>query len=353
MRIVLALIVAALIAPFVSSAQPIITQDWIGSPGDQIDADTVGQIPDPGPAGPDQFWDFSALPEDPATLPFSFLEPNQTPFFMDFPKSNLSISQSKLGIYGYDEVNASTYDNWGSVGPSTMTIYDDPITELTFPFTYEDSFDDDYSGIRTQNGVQTFITGKASVTADAYGTAEMPGGTFDDVVRVKMILESEDSTDLGLGIVEKILQTTTVYLWYSADHPGPLCIHETIEGLQIAIVEELPNDTLAFGPTSVFVFDPLATSSATQFFSESNFDLTVSTNPFVSQLNFDFTVERSGSMQLEIQTITGQTVFEREILATAGANSITIPTSDIPSGSYLAVLKNEEAGALTKLVKVD
>jgi hypothetical protein len=170
---------------------------------------------------------------------------------------------------------------------------------------------------------------------------------------VKIVDESVDSTDLGLGIVEKVVSTSTSYFWYSSVHPGPLCIRESSEGMQIAIVEGLPNDTIAIDPDSTFSFDPTATTSSIEFYQADAFELRASPNPFSDRLDLTFTNDNAGRLEFELRNNLGQVVSQRVIDPINGQNSITIETGALPAGAYVAILKNKDEGSVIRILKTE
>ena len=285
------------------------------------------------------------------SLGFEYVDPATTPEGQSFPGSNICLAQGTFGIYGYLSIDDDKFENYGSSFLTSQTIYSDPETELVFPMGYEDSFTDDYAYSASLFGVTTYGTGTVSGEIDGYGTVILPNGTFDDAVRVKIVDEGVDSTDLGLGIVEKLVTTTTTYFWYSSAHTGPLCYREYTEGIQVAIVEALPNDTIAIDPDSSFAFDPTATTSSATFLQEDAFELKASPNPFMSQLDLTFTAERAGELHFELHNNLGQVVISRSINAVQGQNSINLVTGSLAPGTYIAVLAGDNEGSVKRLLK--
>jgi hypothetical protein len=286
-------------------------------------------------------------------LKFDYIDPAGTPAAASFPMSNLCLAQQTFGIYGYLAINDSRLENYGSAFLTSETIYSDPETELVFPMTFEDTFDDTYISSFSQFGVTTYTNGTIRGEADGYGTLVLPNGTFDEVIRVKIVDESVDSTDLGLGIVEKIISTSTSYFWYSSVHPGPLCIHEYSEGIQVAIVEGLPNDTIAIDPDTSFSFDPTATTSSVEFYQTDAFELIASPNPFSSNLDLTFTSERAGRLEFELRNNLGQVVIQRVIDSVIGQNSLNLDTGTLPAGAYVAILKSKDEGSVRRILKTE
>jgi Secretion system C-terminal sorting domain len=342
-----------LLCPVLLAAQPTITSDWIGKAGEEVSSVFTLEVPDIGDAGADKSWDFSNVTPDTIALDFKFVNPDTTPFFASYPNSNSCLAVPELGIYSYFKLDDSAWEFYGNVFGITQLILQNPQTQLMFPMTFEDSFSDDYESTREIIGIFTFGTGNVKVTADAYGTVTLPTGTFDNVMRIKTIDESVDSTDLGSGIFEKVHTTSTTYIWYSADHPGPLCIRDYSESFQVALVPPIPPDTVFMDPDSSFQYDPTAGLSAVPYFTTDAFELEVVPNPFVSVLNLNFTVDNGQELKIELQTINGQVVYSQDYNATQGYNNLEINVQGLPAGSYIALLRGENEGSIKRLIKIE
>lgn len=343
----------ALLCPFFLIAQPTITSDWIGKAGEEIVSVFTLEVPDEGDVGADKSWDFSTVTADTISIEFKYVNPDTTPYFASYPNSNSCMFVPEFGIYLYFKLDNSIWELHGNAFSSAEKIFQDPQTQLMFPMNYEDNFSDDFASTQAAFGVTTFGTGNTKVTADAYGTLTLPGGTFDDVMRLKVIEETVDSTDLGLGIVEKIHTSTTTYIWYSAAHPGPLCIRDYSKSFQVALVPPLPPDTLFMDPDSSFQYDPSASSSAVPYFTTDAFNLEITPNPFVNSLNLNFNVENGQKLKFELQTINGHVVHTEDMTAFPGQNNFGINVQGLSAGSYIAILKGESEGSIKRLVKIE
>jgi hypothetical protein len=342
-----------LLCPVFLMAQPIITRDWVGTPGDEISVLFTTDVPDAGPDGANASWDFSSVSPDTTQFDYLYVDPDTTPFFNSYPNSNLCQFLPDLGIYSYYKIDNTSWEFLGSAFGMFLNIFQNPKTTLIFPMNFEDSFTDDFSSTTSFFGVTTFGTGNVQVTADAYGTLTLPTGTFDDVMRIKLIDEAVDSTDLGLGIVEKIHKTNITYIWLSSVHPGALCTRNVTESFQVALVPPLPPDTLIRDPDSIFFYDPTATSSAVPYFTNNAFELEVTPNPFVHNLNLNFTVDKGQDLKFEMQTINGQVIYSEDISSAPGYNNFVINVQRVPAGSYIAILRGEEEGSIRRLVKIE
>ena len=343
----------ALLCPMFLMAQPTITRDWIGTSGDEISVLFTVEVPDAGTVGADRSWDFSTVTPDTIRFDYQYVDADTTPFFDSYPTSNSCQSLSDFGFYQYYEIDDDAWEYLGNAFSSILQIFQDTKTILMFPMNFEDTFSDEFASTLSAFTVIKYGTGNINVTADAYGTVILPQGTFDDVMRLQVIEESVDSTDLGSGIVEKIHTSSVSYVWLSRAHPGPLCTRSVTETYQVALVPPIDPDTLFMDPDSSFQYDPTATTSALPYFTTGAFNLKVTPNPFVNNLDLNFTVDNGQKLNFELQTINGQVVYTKNISAVPGQNNFNINVQWLPTGPYIAILKGADEGSVQQVVKIE
>ena len=341
------------VSPLFLLAQPTMTSSWVAQIGDEIMSSTAETTPDPGNEGANVLWDFSGVivADTSVTPPFIYVPSDTTKYFDNFPSSNVCLFGPDVGLYTYYDRNEQRWESLGSEFQNFRRVFTDPQTLVTFPFTYQSQAADEFTSVSSFSGVMAFGTGQVTIEGDAYGTVMLPGSSFNNVLRVKSVIENVDSTDLGLGIIEKVHTTTTSYIWASADHGGALASHVTTEGFTVAIVPPLPSDTAFFGPTSVFSFDPSAVMAHRVELKEDAFDLTVSPNPFSDHLRLSFEMERPEIMQFELQDIQGRVIFREELHAIAGSNAVEVTPIDLAPGAYVGLLYSPTTGTSRTLIK--
>jgi hypothetical protein len=279
--------------------------------------------------------------------------PDTTPFIADFPDANLVSSSFNAGfsVYSYSKINAEKWEELGTAASLFKKTYTNPKTTLTFPFTFNSSVSDDYEGIE-ELGISSIVThfnGISTTTADAYGSVMLPGGSFDDVLRLKLVTKNTDSTDLGANIIEKLVVTTTTYIWYSPEYHSPLCSQSSSEGIQIALVPGLAPDTAQLQFPDDFSWDPAAIVSAIK--SIERIDFTISPNPFTDYLDIRIDLEDSGSFMLDIIGLDGKRVYSEKVESATGVFRHRLQP-DLPSGQYFLRLKGENSAGFQKLIKL-
>lgn len=139
----------------------------------------------PGPAGANQTWDFSNLQLTLAGIDTP-VPVAQTPFAASFPTANNCYKFSGIfppDRYYYQNVSATKYEIIGlAITATTGDNYTpNPRTFAVFPYTYNTVYTDTYRTVADPTEV-TF-----TATYDAYGTLVLPFGTYQNVIRQKVV----------------------------------------------------------------------------------------------------------------------------------------------------------------------
>lgn len=163
----------------------------------------------PGAAGANVTWNFSGITST-ANMTTTYLLPSATPYASLYPSANLASTINSNGstYYSYFNASATSYTingmNFPSIG--TSMPYSDPEKMLSYPFTYNSTYIDDFA--TTVSGYDRH--GSIEVTADAYGTLILPYGTITNVLRVKAVETYSDYIS-GMPYTN---YTSTNYYWY-------------------------------------------------------------------------------------------------------------------------------------------
>lgn len=328
-------------------AQPVITADWIvtGAVGlsSTVDASTT---PDPGPAGANVTWDFSNVePNDTAIQVYTtFGDPDTTPYADLFPEANLVQITLGVNIYIYLRLTNDEFEAYGLATEGFTLIYNDPVTLVEFPFTYQSSFDDTFEGTSEIQAdtiqILTYLSGNSSVTADGWGTIMLPQGNIGNVLRIQTTQANRDSSDFGLGIMSISHTESTTYSWFSPDHNGILANHTTSSGYSVAIFGGLPLDTTEIPETSEFTYDPTAGTSsvkAVQLVDE----LIIAPNPVSESVNVRITHERNESFHVSIFDLNGKNILEDKVHVSNGTQTYALPAPG-QAGNYILTLQNDQ-----------
>ena len=297
---VLAVIVAASIINLLPIAhcfaQPTLTSansPQIGDKSVALLADTVGVTA--GPSGAGIMWDFSTLSATGDTAISEVVIPDSTPYSADFPGASQAIKLANGIRYGYYFSNALEYTLLGEVIPNIITIttvYDDPQKLYVNPFTYNSTFSDDFSA-ESVGGAGFYRTGTITVTADAYGTIQLPTGTFSNVLRLKVIKNFIDSLNIG-GIVH--IYQAEGYLWFPTDSRWPILSINKMTG---------PGPT---GPTTVrsVSYSASVTSGVNRNNLLSQLAFNVYPNPAKDQTTITYNLNKQAKVKLTLYNKLGQ-----------------------------------------------
>ena len=180
----------------ISIAQPILTPaNFTPSVGDlqlYYVADTNTVIDNT--TGANVIFDYSNMAGYGLTQTQYIVNPTTTTFASDFTSSTtadttggFAINKNYSQVHGTDSITktgiVANIPTYGTV----VGKYDvDPEITMKFPFSYPNTYFDNYSGSFTVSGVTANGAGNATVNADAWGTLLLPHGvSIDSVLRVK------------------------------------------------------------------------------------------------------------------------------------------------------------------------
>lgn len=150
--------------------QPTITHNGNGPQiGDVYYLSNSEEMLDPGPSGANQSWDYSVINVI-STNQATIMNPNNTPFASDFPGCNQVFHFNGTSTYIYYDLTQSMINHYGEGfdnAPPMIIYFSDPHKEIEFPFSYNDSFTDDFFSSYDYEGMTTHRRGTSTVTADA------------------------------------------------------------------------------------------------------------------------------------------------------------------------------------------
>ena len=321
-------------------------------------------------AGADQTWDFTSLASD-VEVETEYLDAANADSAAVFPNAQI-YTQRGLG----EEFFESTDDHFGSLGItandpvglgfSANTVYDEVFIErvaweygdapvateavIQSRFALADLPDflaDTISGLSPIPidslgfGVRT----ERSMNLDAWGTLEIPGGTYDvlRVVRTDIrntILESKvpflgwtDVTDLlagaGGGFGNFGSDTSYTHIYYSNDSKEPIAVVNLSDDLQSANTVQYKNN----GISSTIIIDDEVLA------------MNVAPNPTSDLVTVEFSDLPKGDYQLQLVSANGK-LLKNRLITGNGKYSINESLRDFANGTYFWVLKNQEGNTL-------
>jgi hypothetical protein len=184
----------------------------------------------PGPSGENATWDFTYLIENPFEYTEEFVEPIISPVFWRFSQSNIAIRnidlyQNMLTFLNVNP-NSSTFLYYGEgdslPGVRRYRQYNNPIPlykGTTFSYNYNASdIGRTISENYLNNGVISSGNYQDSVSGDAWGTLKLPGITYNNVLREKLIINTQDSVN-GNQIYYTQMK---IFNWYQIGYKFPV-----------------------------------------------------------------------------------------------------------------------------------
>lgn len=184
----------------------------------------------PGPSGENVIWDFSGINEHILEYTEEYVEPVLSPVFWRFSQSNLAIRNIDLyqELFTFMNVNpnTNTFLYYGEGDSSTSErryrLYTNAIPLVNgSTFTYNSSINS--SGKTTSENYLNFGTTSSgnyqdSVSGDAWGTLKLPGVTFNNVLREKLIINTQDTVNGN----QNYYTSMKMYSWYQTGYKFPV-----------------------------------------------------------------------------------------------------------------------------------
>jgi hypothetical protein len=317
------------------SAQPTLTFPY--DPGLLENTPTFHICPsvDEGPAGENQFWDFSMVVSE-LSQSGSFAEPADTPFGNNYPEADLvgvvPDSQGTTYIY-YDFASDGVYTLGLEISGVGSQPYSDPRQDLITPITYLDTYSD--IAIFTNNSGPVLVSNVSnfSVDVDGYGTIVTPGGTYENALRLHSIEVTESTIDVGIG--EPIVNTSEIeaYIWIIDGYPIP--VFQTFEQTLGGIVVNEGSRYVTGTPLSTKEYNTLS-------------GVKLYPVPAVDFVNLDMGDNQTDAATVRIFDIRGAVVKE---FAQGMAQVTRFDISDLPSGFYSLNIQTEEGMATKHFTK--
>lgn len=144
-------------------------------------------------AGEDMTWDNSDVFGIPAAS-YTVIDPSWTPFSKDYNDSNWALADDVTTIFYNSADSGLVY--YGGVENGSVIYYSDPLVYFQFPFTYGDTWEDEYSGNFNLTGIDWERSGTVTAEADAWGSLELPSGVYEDCLRVHVVETLNDTSDI-------------------------------------------------------------------------------------------------------------------------------------------------------------
>lgn len=297
------------------------------SPGDVYKyfyTDTLGIVA--GPGGTSQIWNFEDLNVDTVLQTDEY----QAPIVTTPPVTGHTTVLGDINQgYSFFKNTPNDYAMIGFSDSANVTIvsYTDNMTLLSFPFSYGNTFTDNYAFTTSFQGSPLEVTGTVNSTIDGTGNLLLPQGAFNNVIRIKYTVVS-NATILGFSLS----QTQTYYEWYDTNKKFPL----------LHIENTITSDPFGGAPTSDKIVWVEATGPAGIESLTSKTDFNLTPNPAHEQVNVKINTLSAAPTKIIITNTVGQMVYENNNVD-AKLSNLNISTAAFEKGVYfVSVIQNNQ-----------
>jgi hypothetical protein len=308
--------------------QVTLTGDYNPSIGDilqPVDCDTNGI--NPGSPGGNQTWDFTALIRQDSVL-VSYVSPSATPYSAQFPTSNVALTNPGPNIFEFYTVSSSSLLHDGTGFPSNSIIFSDPEVVMQYPFTYNGTFHDNFYGANLAGGTMHYTIGTVDALGDAWGTINLPFGTFTNALRVKKTSSIKDSSNTGIPHVS--IQNEIIYSWYVPGRKFPVFVIVYFTGI-VNGNTQLFSKSVNYNSNSPLIgITPINNKIVTDYRLSQNYP-----NPFNPSTKIQIDVLKSTTVRLDVYDELGrkvETLLNQELKN--GSYEVNWDTSLYSSGIY-------------------
>jgi hypothetical protein len=287
-----------------------------------LPVDTTGIYPSAGGAG--QTWNYTNIvTTSTAASSATYVPISSVPNASLFPGSTIGSHSGGSSYSVFDCSSSWTY--MGSATSNTMfcTVYGDPATYYSYPFSFGSTSSDTYS-FATQFDT---TSGSISTVGDATGMLQLPTISYNNVLRVKRTMN-----EVNVG-ASPYTFTGETWFFYSAATKFP---H------MVMVSYTVNSGSGTFSNRSISVNVPVTTTGLLDTTDESTFN--IYPNPAASgQINIDTRESMTGN--IVIFNSLGQEI--KCFCSEAGQKTISIDAQDLPKGIYFV---RTDSGAPSKFV---
>jgi hypothetical protein len=289
--------------------------------------------------GTSKTWDYTTMPQNqnfrPTYITDSFVNPASAPCQASFTGSNLANIQTSVsglsgGGYFYDTnyyyhiVSANSYMDMGFCNAKLIpTANQMPQPHWRYPLTYQSAFDT--ALVYVSNGDSSWIY--LGMEGDAYGTLKLPGGTYQNVLR---IAETTGFVSSGGGFYTK------KYSFYNST------THDLLMSISFLTDSTYAPDT-TYSPTLKYLDQQ--TVNGISAFSGNRLPVRLFPNPShgICTIEMPETVK---CLQAKIYSATGKLVYNAAITK----EEETLQLDFLPKGIYIIQLNMEGSMQSQKLI---
>jgi len=313
---------------------PVLTQANSGTIVGNDFSYTMTNYVSPGTSGASQTWDFTNLSTSNTGL-VQYLSPSSRPAASSFPGATVVLRDVQSQAEMFYKISSTAQQGLGVVAGGVVITYSDPIDYLHFPFTYNDSYTDNFDGNFVSQGIQFYRSGSVNVSADAYGTLILPYGTINDVIRVK-VEETYSDEYTYLGSTDFIYYSTVIYIWFK---PGLQTYLFNLSTISSGTTNSEYGSYTDINTVGVENIDVLSGS------------FNMYPNPANNETNLIFNLKQESEVSIEIFDLVGQRVLQpTQNSFAAGNHTIPLNTAELNTGAYIVALRSGDELIRSKLI---
>lgn len=332
------------------SAQPVIQRNWVKSPflyqliADNYGYNTFGAIA-PGPAGNGVTWNIQLSPNDfqgRGPLFNVYQNPTGKPGATSFPGTNLAVQAYETLDTVQWQYFKITNDSLAMIGiwdenEQIATInYTNPEKTMVFPFAFQQKFQDQFGGKQLEEGI---LSGNSEFTYDGFGTLNLNGKTYKNVIRLKktgvktsvFVLDdfeittvtTEESYSFFINFYEGILTILNYDIKYTGRESGEIVLEQTVKGSSVNVFE---------APTVSNKISPVS------------FKTTLLGNPVSDHLLLSLTAPDALKGRAFVMDLNGRIFLSQSLDMVQGEQQIQIPVDQLIPGHYRLVLNDDHGG---------
>lgn len=262
------------------------------------------QTDNPGVAGKDVVWDFSALPQMGA-FRGETVEPSSKTPEQEFAAANSLLVEDDLEAFLKSSRRQVQVVGMRVQSAKMIRTFNKPYVKMRYPFAYGDRYVSAGKAVESYGGNYAFdVHFDVTLDADGLGTLLLPGTTLHNVLRVLTAQEIRYVRD------GKTLSTTNIetYRWYVNSHRYPVLslIYERNKSGKLVFLKGVYNPIVEVPATL-----EVANNDATEVNAEANGSVTsleVRPNPFVSELKVAYTVSERANVIVALYDLQGYLV---------------------------------------------
>jgi hypothetical protein len=315
-----------------ANAQTLVAPSFLS--GDSFTMGVTG-IVSAGEPGEDMNWDYSGIVTQ-DSYGINILPSSPSAYEDDYPEANWIMEVPAASQSIYCNLGPDFFEFFGGVEQGLSYPLTDSDRLWSYPFEYEETWNDSMSGTLNAQGMIINRSGTTESTNNGFGSVSMPGGVqLDDVTRVEMTREITDSSFTGVNIyvVHQIR-------FHQGTMVAPLVVHTNFQ-----IISEL--DTTVTNSTEVLQAYTVGLTSI----APPKEEFGMFPNPARDDVQVVWSSYGASSKMVEVRDITGRVV--EEIRSVSGMSSTTIDVSAWASGVYTVTVNPGQNNPTTKKLIVE